>query len=98
MVPAQSGWSIPIRNGRRIEMADNEEEDDKEQAIVWGTVTELNRLGWAIVKFDKGGETTLPDFWLKFWKQAPLESLIKKFVCHASQVFMLQVLFGRTRC
>ena len=27
-----------------------------------------------------------------------LESLIKSFVCQSGQVFMPQVLFGRTRC
>jgi hypothetical protein len=52
---------------------EEEEEDNREQDIMWGTVTAINEVGYPRVKLDDGGETIIPKFWYKLSRQDPAD-------------------------
>lgn len=48
-----------------------EEQDDEDLQIMWGTVTEITKLGSAMLQLDDGGEVLIPKFWTKVWGHDP---------------------------
>jgi hypothetical protein len=56
--------------------SNEDDDDDKELAEMWGTVTEITSLGSALVKFDEGGETLIQRLWTKWMSNFDHDTLM----------------------